>query len=337
MKKVVALLLVLCVLLSGCGVSESKDSENTAPIESNVEGMFYKLVNDFWGELGYGNIEIVEQSFAVSTDTFKYYKVIYPFTDSVCEFIFYSDEGVINRVEFWSVYNPLNCADIDGNYSNIDMALETLTFSLLPVAFYLELDYDSLRGSLEDLFYSTEIEQEEENDIVRSGKTGNVEYIITQSYYGTFCEVKYTPTENDYAMALKKPYSGKKNITLNNYIGQPAKEVFEDFGYNYEVTPFNDGTGFIINGIWFKFLDYLDWNAEPTNESVIIEIFTDTEGTEICYGVKIGDSLENVEEKIGIDYYDGIYDAYTYLLDFDIRWMVDPVEKNIFGATITSP
>lgn len=124
------------------------------------------------------------------------------------------------------------------------------------------------------------------------------------------------------------------------YIGLTAKDVFDDFGCNYEIGFLNGGTAFYYpnddNGFEFKYLDYNDWNlTPPREESIIIEIMAGSKGDEICYGVKIGDSLDVIKEKIGISDYDGVYTAYTYMPNYKIQWTVDPTDQVTLAAFIT--
>ena len=330
MKKVVALLLVLCVLFSGCRAPTYESNE--PPALKDVEKKLFDLSSEFWSELGFDCIEFYQIEPTHHRNANRYFAFKYPFFDGTCEFRVYADNGIVNKIEFFSEYGIRTTNDFEKSFNDVDFAKETSYFSILPVALYIS-QYDnnqSLVEMLKSLYYDAEFET---TDIAGTPAReieltiGDVNFSILESEISTFCEVNFN--------GEIKSYVSSTIYDISNYIGQPAKKVFDDFGYKYEITAFNGGTGFVIDGVWFKFLDYLDWNAAPTSESIITEIFTDSKDVNICYGVKIGDSIEEVGKKVGINYYDEVYTAKTYLIDFDVDWMVDPADKTVFGATIT--
>ena len=124
------------------------------------------------------------------------------------------------------------------------------------------------------------------------------------------------------------------NTSLYSYVGKPAQKVFEDYGYDYFINPMNKGMGFIYDeGVWFKYLNYIDFNLQPTNYSIVLEIMTDSKGIDVYNGVKIGDSFNKLHK---IDWYDGNMLAKTYVEDTVITWTIDFINKTIISATIVS-
>lgn len=126
------------------------------------------------------------------------------------------------------------------------------------------------------------------------------------------------------------------DTSASYYVGRPAQEVFDNYGRNYYTTPMNKGMGFVYDeGIWFKYLNYVDFASNPASDSVILEIMIDGKGIEVYKGVEIGDSLGDVEEKIGVSWYDGSMQAKSYITGAVITWNLDFADKSIILATVT--
>ncbi len=175
-----------------------------------------------------------------------------------------------------------------------------------------------------------------------SSSNGFTETMIMKNEAGNEFEYTYGGKTLDslekvcYELENNASSSPNSDCTASYYVGKTAQEVFDDFGYDYFINPMNRGMGFIYeNSMWFKYLNYVDFNSQPKSDSIILEVMTDGKGIEIYNGVSIGDTLSDIQEKIGINWYDGSIQAKSYIEGAVITWNLDFADKSIIMATIT--
>ena len=137
------------------------------------------------------------------------------------------------------------------------------------------------------------------------------------------------------------------DYNYENFVGATVNDVIERFGNNYSSNFFNGYGAFNYkNGPIFYWTDYIGtdnfnlateyFKTPPDPTAKIRGYWVDfsSQSAEICYGVKIGDSINSIDfTEPTINCTSGGF-AITYLEDANIKWIYDDITSKIIAVNV---